>query len=60
MEAEEDFPDFEVTDMSERDYMTFAFVEDLAGPLYYKLRPTERKRKRSDSSSDDDETRNEE
>lgn len=58
IEAQEDFPDLEVEDMTDRDYMTFAFTEDPTGPRYYKL-ASSRKRKRSDSSSDDEDENNE-
>ncbi|ERF70847.1 hypothetical protein EPUS_02369 [Endocarpon pusillum Z07020] len=51
--AQEDYPDMEVFDMDDRDYMTFAYEEDPTGPRYYKL--ASHKRKRSESSSEDEE-----
>lgn len=46
-------PDLDV-EPDERGYMDFAFIEDMEGPLYYKLRPKPRKRKRSDETESDD------
>lgn len=51
--AQEGYPDLEVFDMDDRDYMTFAFEEDPTGPRYYKL--ASHKRKRSESTSEEEE-----
>jgi hypothetical protein len=45
-ESQQDYPDMVVEDKTDRDYMTFAFTEDITGPKYYEL-ASPRKRKRS-------------
>jgi hypothetical protein len=52
-ESQEDYPDMAVEDKTDRVYTTLAFTEDITWPIYYEL-VSPRKRKRSDTSSKDD------